>query len=77
MDLGRTRSVSILNNIFLFLDYLFRHYKCICQNRISGVMFSMLVWSTVDRGLEAQSNKTKEYNIGNSCFFAKHAELKE
>ena len=43
---------------------------------ISGVMVGVLVLSVVDRGFEPQSGQTKDYNIGISCFSAKHAALR-
>jgi hypothetical protein len=50
--------------------------KLIFSNRISGVMVSVFVSITVDYGFEAQSGETKDYEIGNCCFSAKHAALK-
>jgi hypothetical protein len=38
-------------------------------------MVSMLASSTVDRGFEPRSGKTKDYKIGICCFSAKHAAL--
>jgi hypothetical protein len=38
-------------------------------------MISMLTSSEVDRGFEPQSGQTRDYKIGTSCFFAKHAPL--
>ena len=40
-------------------------------------MVSVLSSSAVDRGFEARSGQTKDYNIGICCFSAKHAALKE
>ena len=42
-------------------------------NCISGVMFSVLASSVIDRGFEPQSDQTKDYKIGTYCFSAKHA----
>ena len=39
-------------------------------------MVSVLAWSTVDRGFEAQSDQTKDYKIGMFCFSSKHAALR-
>ena len=46
------------------------------SNRIGGVMVLVLSSSTVDRGFEPRSGKTKDYKIGICCFFAKHAVLR-
>ena len=47
------------------------------ENRVGGVMFSVLASSTVDRVFEPRSCQTKDYKIGSCCFSAKHAALKE
>jgi hypothetical protein len=39
------------------------------DNRIGGVMVSVLASSTVDRGFEPWSGQTKDYNIGICCLF--------
>ena len=39
-------------------------------------MVSVLASSTVDRGFEPQSGRTKDYKIGICCFSAKHAALR-
>jgi hypothetical protein len=39
-------------------------------------MVSMLASSAVDLGFEPFSGQTKDYNIGNCCFSAKHAALR-
>jgi hypothetical protein len=46
------------------------------QNRIGGVMVSVLTSSEVDRGFESRSDQTKDYKIGICCFSAKHAALR-
>ena len=48
----------------------FHHYY------ISGVMVSVFALSAVDRGFEARSGQTKDYEIGICCFSAKHAALR-
>ena len=45
-------------------------------NRICGVIVSVLVSSTVDRGFEPQSGQTKDYEIGIYCISAKHTVLR-
>jgi hypothetical protein len=35
-------------------------------------MASVLSWSAIDRGFEPPSGKTKDYEIGISCFSAQH-----
>jgi hypothetical protein len=40
-------------------------------------MVSVLSSSVVDRGFESQSGQTKDYEIGNCCFSAKHTALKD
>ena len=42
---------------------------------IGGVMVSVLTSSVVDRGFEPKSGQPKDYEIGISCFSAKHAAL--
>ena len=39
-------------------------------------MVSVPAWSSVDRGFEHRSGKTKDYKIGICCFSAKHAALR-
>ena len=46
------------------------------QNRIGGVMVSVLASSAVDRGFEPQLGQTKDCKIGICCFSTKHAALK-
>ena len=46
--------------------------KIIC-NHIGGVMVSVIASSAVDRGFEPWSGEIKDYKIGISFFFAKHA----
>ena len=53
--------------------YIYYHYNV--QNRIGGVMVSVLTSSAVDRGFELWSGQPKDYEIGICCFFAKHAAL--
>jgi hypothetical protein len=45
------------------------------ENRIGGVMVSMLASSAVDCGFEPRSGQTKDYKIGICCFSAKHTAL--
>ena len=40
------------------------------NNRIDGVIISMLALSVVDRGFESRSSQTKDYEIGICCFSA-------
>ena len=51
-------------------------YLLLWNNRISGVMVSVLVWSAVDRGFKPRSGQTKHYKIGICCFSNKHAALR-
>ena len=46
------------------------------QDRIGGVMVSVLDSSVVDLGFEPWSGQTKDYIIGICCFSAKHAALR-
>ena len=46
------------------------------QNRIGGVIISVLASSAVDRGFEPRSGQSKDYKIGNCCFSSKHAALR-
>ena len=46
------------------------------QNRIGGVMVSVLALSAVDCGFQPRSGQTKDYQIGICCFTAKHAAIK-
>jgi hypothetical protein len=46
------------------------------QNRIGGVIISVLTSSAVDRGFEPRSGQTKDYKIGICCFSTKHAALR-
>ena len=56
-----------------------------CKNKMSSAaahnlrtasMVSMLVLSVVDPEFEPRSGQTKDYEIGISCFSAKHAALR-
>ena len=46
------------------------------NNRISGIIVSVLALSVVDCGFEPCSDETKEYTIAICCFSAKHAPLR-
>ena len=46
------------------------------MNCISGVMLSMFTLSAVDRGFEAWTGQTKNYETGICCFSPKRAALK-
>ena len=46
------------------------------ENRIGGVMVSMLALSAVDCEFQPRSLQIKDYKIGICFFFAKHAALK-
>ena len=46
------------------------------DNRISGVMVSVLDSDVVDHVFEPQSGKTKDYEIGICCFSTKHPALR-
>ena len=48
----------------------------LCDNRIGGIMVSMLVSSAVDRGFNPRSGQIKDYNISICCFTAKHAAIR-
>jgi hypothetical protein len=56
----------------MFVDsYLFVYILTILKNnRIGGVMVSVLVSSAVDRGFESRSGQIKDYTIGIYCFSA-------
>ena len=56
------------------MDILDRY--CTVENRICGVMFSILASSAVDRGSKHRSGQTKDYKICICCFSAKHAVLR-
>jgi hypothetical protein len=45
-------------------------------SRIGGVMVRVLAPSTVNGGFESRSGQTNDYEIGISCFSAKHAALR-
>ena len=49
----------------LNLNFIF-----LCPNSIGSVMFNMLDLIAVNRGLEDQSGKTRNNEIGTYCFFA-------
>ena len=46
------------------------------QNRIGGIIISVLASSAVDRGFEPRSGQTKDYKIGICWFSTKHAALR-
>ena len=43
------------------------------QNRIAGLMVSVVASSVVDRGFETRTCQTKDYEIDICCFSPKHA----
>ena len=48
-----------------------------CQNdRIGGVMVSMLALSPTDRGFEPYWSRTNDYKIDICCFSASHTSLR-
>ena len=47
------------------------------NNRIGGVMVSVLASSAVNRGFEPWLGQTKDYEIGICCFSTKHAALRK
>jgi hypothetical protein len=61
--------VISISNIFEWR--LFKSLNC-----ISGIMVSVLVSSTVDRGFEPRSGQTKDYKNGICCFSAKHSAIR-
>jgi hypothetical protein len=67
--LYKTNTLSWIFIVLLFnvLRQIF-HAHSIQENRIGGVMVSMLTSSAVDRGFEPQSGQTKDYEIGICCF---------
>ena len=46
------------------------------RNCFSGAMVSVLASGTVDCGFEPRSSHTKDYKIGNCCYFTKHTALR-
>ena len=62
----------IINLKYMFVDsYLFVYILTILKNnRIGGVMVSVLVSSAVDRGFESRSGQIKDYTFGIYCFSA-------
>ena len=63
-------SLSQVRCACLYVYRLTRH-----ENRIGGIMVSVLASSTVDHGFEPQLGQTKDNKIGMCCFSAKHAAL--
>ena len=61
-------SLFILYLLFVYLIYW-------VENRIGGVIGSVLISSAVNRGFELLSGQTENYKIGICCFYAKHAAL--
>ena len=51
-------------------------YQTRKENRICGVMVSVLASNAVDRGFEPQSGQTKDYEIGSCWFSTKNAALR-
>ena len=46
---------------------------CFYQNRIGGVMVSVLASSAIHRGFNPMTEQTKDYAINFCCFSTKHA----
>ena len=46
------------------------------DNRLGGVMVSVLASSAVGRGFDPRPGQTKDFKIGICCFSAKHAALR-
>jgi hypothetical protein len=65
--------------MLVFNVYNYVHWSSklkIRENRIGGVMVSVLASSAVDRGFLPRSGQTKDYKIGICYFSAKHATLR-
>ena len=70
----------------LSIDYMFKEiiqYACPSdgflhsdENRVGGVMVSVLASGVVDRGFEPRSGQTKDYKMGVCCFSDKDAALR-
>ena len=52
------------------------HITNIRENRIGGIMVSVIASSAVDRGFEPRSGQTKDYKIGICYFSAKYVALR-
>ena len=50
--------------------------KHIHDNRIGGIMVTVIASNAVDHGFEPRSRQTKNYKIGICCFSAKHTILR-
>jgi len=64
------KSWSTIKSSTLIVYYIFTF------NRISGIVFSVLVSCAVNRGFESHSGQTKDYKIGICCFSTKHIALR-
>jgi hypothetical protein len=68
--LNMHKSWSTIKSSTLIVYYIFTF------NRISGIVFRVLVSCAVDRGFESHSGQTKDYKIGICCFSTKHIALR-
>ena len=74
---AKFRKISIYSNKFFHNIFTCPNpVLLVPDNRIGGVMVSMLISSAVDRGFEPRSGQTKDYKIGICSFSAKHAALR-
>ena len=74
---AKFRKISIYSNKFFHNIFTCPNpVLLVPDNRIGGVMVSMLISSAVDCGFEPWSGQTKDYKIGICCFSAKHAALR-
>jgi hypothetical protein len=69
-------SVSALTWFIRYI-YYYCNLKFLINDRIGGVMVSVLASSAVDREFEPRSGQTNDYEIGICCFSAKHAALRK
>ena len=69
-------NVSIVAILHYWLMNIVLHRILNEENRISGVMISVLVSSALNRGFEPRTGQTKDFKIGICCFSAKHTALR-
>ena len=71
------RSVKFEVNLKEKFDSVSCTFTVYNENRINGLMVSVLVLCVVDRGFEPRSSQTKDYKFGIFCFSANHTALRK
>ena len=76
LSISMTKILHAVKGLLSYCNKVYSRGNINQNDRIDGVMVSVLASSAVNRGFESRSGQTKDYNIGICCFSAKHAALR-